>query len=303
MNRVQSSMAERATDLVIPIDYPGFNLRLARRAHAAGVPVLYYIAPQVWAWHRRRMADLAASADRLAVVFPFEEAIFRDAGAAVRFVGHPLTDRRPAVPDRESFVRDLGVGADAPLLALFPGSRAQEVKRHLRPFARAAKEVRRSRPDVEAVVAAAATVPPAAYADAGLPITTDSQALLSHATAALVKSGTTTVEAALAGTPMVVAYRAHPLTFWLARRLVRVDHVGMVNLIADRRVAPEFLQRHATPGALAEALLPLLDTTSPVRAAMLDALAEVRLALSREGEPSVAATVADMAAELLPGHA
>lgn len=305
LGRMRRELAERPPDLVVPIDYPGFNLRLARAARQRGVPVLYYIAPQVWAWHRSRMRQLAENTDRLAVILPFEEELFRAAGARASFVGHPLLDEPPVVPDRAAFAAATGVHPGRPILALFPGSRAQEVRRHFAMFAAAADLVRRRRPDVQPVVARPAGLDERLYAGAALPRTEDADALLAHADAALVKSGTGTLQAALAGTPLVVAYRTSPLTFALARHLVRVPHVGLVNLVAGERAAPELIQHEATPEALAAALLPLLEPGSTARARARDALGRVRSILDpahTQGAgdgPSTAARVAALAAELL----
>ncbi|HSJ08245.1 MAG TPA: lipid-A-disaccharide synthase, partial [Longimicrobiales bacterium] len=258
MGRVQRELVLRRPDLVIPIDYPGFNLRLAKRARRRGLPVLYYIAPQVWAWHRTRMKQLAQNTDRLAVILPFEEPLFREAGARAVFVGHPLTDQPVPVLDRAAFLEPLGLDPDRPVLALFPGSREQEVNRHLGVFVDVADRVRSEMPAVQPVVATSPAVPTHRYAGIPFAATADGWSLLHHARAALVKSGTSTLQAALAGTPLVVTYRVHPLTFMLARRLVEVPHVGLVNLVAGERVAPEFLQGDATPDRLAGTLLPLL---------------------------------------------
>jgi lipid-A-disaccharide synthase len=302
LRRVRRELVRRQTDLVIPIDYPGFNLRLARGARRHGVPVLYYIAPQVWAWHRSRMARLARDADRLAVVLPFEEALFRAAGARATYVGHPLLDQPAAAPPREVFCRELGLDVARPILAVFPGSRRQEVERHLELFAGAVAEVVRQRPEVQPVVATGAAVPERLYGGLSHPRTAASRALLNHARAALVKSGTTTLEAALEATPLVIAYRVQRGTYWLARRLVEVPHIGLVNLVAERRVAPELVQEAATPARLAAELIPLLDD-SPARAAALAGLAEVRarLGASGAGMPAggAAERVAALAAELL----
>jgi lipid-A-disaccharide synthase len=302
--RVRRTLDAQAPDLVIPIDYPGFNLRLAKAARQRRIPVLYYIAPQVWAWHRSRMRQLADNTDRLAVILPFEEKLFRAEGARAVFVGHPLLDEPPTLPDRATFCAATGVHPERPILALFPGSRAQEVRRHFAVFAAAAERVRGRRPDVQPVVARPAGLDERLYAGAAVPRTADADALLAHAHAALVKSGTGTLQAALAGTPMVVAYRTSPLTFALARRLVRVPHVGLVNLVAGERAAPELLQDRATPEALAAALLPLLQDGSPERARALQALGRVRARLdpprAAGSEPSTAAArVATLASSLL----
>jgi lipid-A-disaccharide synthase len=297
LKRVRQHLDASPPDLVIPIDYPGFNLRLARYAKQRRVPVLYYIAPQVWAWHRSRMKDLAHNADRLAVVLPFEEALFREAGANVSFVGHPLLDAVPATPARDEFCARIGVEPTRPILALLPGSRLQEVRSHLDLFTAAALRVQQQLPDVIPVIAQAPGI-----GDADLstpfPTTRDSRALLEHAHAALTKSGTSTLECALSVTPMVIAYRMHPLTYHIAKRLVEVEHIGLANLIAGKRVAPEFVQNAATPQALADALIPLLQEGTP-RTAMLDELGGVRARLASQDTRSAADHVADLASELL----
>jgi lipid-A-disaccharide synthase len=298
LRRADAALTEAKVDLVIPIDYPGFNLRLARRARRSGVPVLYYIAPQVWAWHKSRAAALGEAAQRIAVILPFEEALFREHGGEAHFVGHPLLDRNDPVDERERFCASLGLDPARRILALFPGSRAQEVERHLEPFIAAARRVVADRWHIQPVVARSTNVPEAAYAGAAFPVTEDGRSLLEHAHVAIVKSGTTTLEAALAEVPMVIAYRTHPATFWLARRLVDVEHVGLANLVAGRRVAPELLQEAMTPAALAEQLLPLVDE-GPARAAAIRGLQSVREALIAPGTATTAERVVDLAAGIL----
>ncbi|MCI0433034.1 MAG: lipid-A-disaccharide synthase [Gemmatimonadetes bacterium] len=298
--RVRSELRQRPPDLLIPIDYPGFNLRLTRAAHASGLRVLYYIAPQVWAWHRSRAKKLARWADRLAVILPFEEPLFAAAGGRPVFVGHPLLDVEPARVSRDEFCAPLGLDPARPILALFPGSRAQEIERHLSLFVATAAEIARTMPDVQPVIAAGAALGVQAFESIGVPRTTDAWRLLDHAGAALVKSGTSTLQAALTRTPMVVTYRMNPLTFALARRVVRVEHVGLVNLVAGMRAVPEVLQDDATPVRLASQLLPFLDADNAQRVQVVERLARVRAALQPPGNAgSVAGRVADLAAEIL----
>ncbi|HYJ79284.1 MAG TPA: lipid-A-disaccharide synthase, partial [Longimicrobiaceae bacterium] len=229
-NRVFAALEREGVDLVIPIDYPGFNLRLARHARGRGLPVLYYIAPQVWAWHRSRVRDLARDADLVAVVLPFEEEFLRGAGVNARFVGHPLLDRPPLGEGRAEWAYASGLDPARPILGLFPGSRAQEVRRHLALFSEAARLVVAARPDVQPVIARPDGIAEAVYADAPWPSIDSAEALLQHATAALVKSGTTTLEAGIAGTPIVVVYRMAPLSYSLAKRVVKVPHIALANL-------------------------------------------------------------------------
>jgi lipid-A-disaccharide synthase len=299
LRRMRAHISSSPPDLVIPIDYPGFNLRLARYAKRQRVPVLYYIAPQVWAWHRSRMRELARNVDQLAVVLPFEEALFQEAGAHVTFVGHPLLDVTEPTLTRAEFCTQLGINPARPILAVLPGSRRQEVRSHLELFTAAAARVQQELPDVMPVIAQAPGIR-AAELPTTYPTTRSTRDLLVHARAALTKSGTSTLECALSLTPMVIAYRMHPLTYRIAQRVVDVEHIGLVNLIAGTRIAPELIQDAATPQSLATALLPLLRD-GPQRAAVLRSLQDVRGRLAPKDTRPSAEHVADLAVELLGG--
>ena len=295
--RLVRLLREETPDLVLPIDYPGLNLRIAARAAGFGIPVLYYIGPQVWAWRPGRAARLSRLADRIAVILPFEAELYRRHGGRAVFVGHPLLEEEIR-PDPVRLARSLGVERGRPVLALFPGSRVQELRRHAKPFTAAARELQRRIPGLAVIVSRVSFLPAPAYGVFPFPATGDAASLRALATAGLVKSGTSTLEAALAGMPFAVAYITHPATFFLARRLVRVPHVALANLVAGRRIVPEFIQRDMTREAVADALEPLLDEGSAERREMVAGLKEIRAAL---GSPGAAGRVVDLVEEVLRG--
>ncbi|MDQ6827356.1 MAG: lipid-A-disaccharide synthase, partial [Gemmatimonadota bacterium] len=278
--------------LLIVVDYPDFNMKLAAAAHAAGVPVLYFITPQVWAWRPKRLASLAKTVTRAAVILGFEEKLLRDHGIDATFVGHPLLDRAHDLPSRDDARRSLGITNDAPVLALFPGSREQEILRHLDDFVATARDVARLVPGVQPVVSVAPGItipaercPFPQYSGAAFTV-------LRAADAALCKSGTTTLEAAMCGTPFVITYRTSKLTYAIGKRLVKVPYIGLVNWVAGRKLVPEFVQDAFQPAAVAAALAPLFDPRSSERASMLAGLADVRAKL---GTPGASRRVAEMA--------
>ena len=294
LRTLEAEFREGRYDLLIVIDYPGFHVRLAEAARRHGVKVLYYIAPQLWAWHPGRARRLAGAVDRLAVVLPFEAEFFAGHGIAAEYVGHPLLDRAP-LPSSSEARAELGIAPDARVLGLFPGSRNQEVDRLWTPFRDAARRLRDAGRCDTIVVAGTAK---GSYPDGdgclihrGAPGT-----VFAAADAALAKSGTTTLEAALADLPMVVAYRLNPLTSWLARRVVTVPWMSLVNLVAGRRVVDELLQGDVTPVSLAERAGPLLDADDPRTRTQREGLKLVR---DRLGGGGAARRVAGVAAELL----
>jgi len=293
LNRIKQSFAQKRYDLVILVDYPGYHLRAAAAAAAAGIPVLYYIAPQMWAWGPKRVKKLAPVKE-LAVILPFEEQFFRERGVHATFVGHPLKDRPPP-PSRAEARRALGLDPERPTLGLFPGSRRLEVKRHWRIVREAAAIVTAQRPDLQVVVAGTSH---AEYPDPGAINVHRGDPLLvfAAADAGICKSGTTTLEAAIADVPMVITYRVHPISWFIAGRVVKVQWAGLVNLVAGYEVAPEFLQSRATPETLAHGVLPLLDPENPVTRRQRE---DLKLVRERLGPPGAAERVAELAAGLI----
>jgi len=290
-------MVERRPALVVLIDYPEFNMLLAKRAKALGIPVFYYIAPQVWAWRRGRVHKLAQRVDRIGVVFPFEAPLYNNGRQLAEFVGHPLLDLVRPTRTREETRERYQLDPDRPLLALLPGSRKKEV-RHLLPAAIAAAQ-RLMVEGWQSAIALAHTLTRRDLIQAlgerspGLPIIEDDTYNLVHAAdAAVVASGTATLETALLGRPMVIMYRVSPLTFAVARRLVHVDYIGMPNIILGRRVFPELIQQDVTPEKVVAAVHEVVARRDELTAA----LGELRDQL---GQPGAAERAARLALELM----
>jgi len=296
LRRLRARMATGRVGLVVLLDYPGFNLKVADAAHALGIPVLYYITPQVWAWGAKRLPVLARLVRRAACILPFEEPLLRQHGIDATFVGHPLLDRAQDMPTPEAARAQLGLDPVRPVLAVFPGSRRAEIARHLSPFLAAAQAVVTQRPEVQVVVSVAPTVHIDASASPYPLVRGASFVVQRAATAGLLKSGTNTLEAAVAGLPHVIGYATNPITYAIARRVVRIPHIGLVNVVAEREVSREFVQEAFVPGVVASALMPLLDARSEARAHALAGLADVR---GRLGTPGASARVAQMIAEML----
>jgi lipid-A-disaccharide synthase len=304
--RMGRVLAQVDPDLVVLVDSGGFNLPFARRVRRRRrrTPILYYVAPQVWAWRRRRIGKLERRVDRLAVIFPFEPEVYRHAALPVDFVGHPLVDRlAPVVEglDRASARRQLDLDADAPLVALLPGSRDNEIRRHLPVQLEVAQLLHRADPRRRFAVALAPTVDlervRARCGSADLPlhvIRGRTYEIIRAADVVLAKPGTVTVEAALLERPMVVLGRANPLTAVFLRRMVRVSWYSMPNLIAGERVVPEFLQEQAKPELIAPAVAELFEGSA--REAQLLALAKVSAGLGGGG---AAGRAVDIAEEML----
>ena len=279
---------------LVLIDFPEFNFRLARHARRLGIPVVYFVPPQLWAWRRGRVRAMARDVSRVLAVFPFEVALYQEAGVPVEFVGHPILDALPGL-DHVAAQEGL-VGPGERLVGLLPGSRVEEVTRHLPLLLGAGARVLRSQPAARFVLALASTVPrgsvlaalAAAPREARVPVKLvrgETYRVMAAADVLLVASGTATLEAACFGTPMVVLYRLSRMSYALGRLLVRgVSHISLPNILAGRGIVPELIQDQATPEALARAALELLED-EPARTRQRAALLEVR---ARLGEPGAA---------------
>ena len=288
---------ERRPDAVILVDYPGFNLRFAKRANRLGLKVIYYICPQVWAWNRSRITRMARVVDRLITIFPFEVDCFKDTALPVAFVGHPLVEKSRdvlATPDI------LLPWQGKPRIALLPGSRVHEIDRLLPDMWDAAGELSTKHPEASFLIASpnsemSATIRQLIDKTPGGPARWDCVAgqtrqILRQANAAIVASGTATIEAALMRCPMVVIYRVAPLTYFFGKMLVRVDNIGMVNIVAGKRICPELLQKDISGRTIANAIEPLLSD-SDARAQILRELDTVIGALGDGGAAPKAAQI------------
>jgi lipid-A-disaccharide synthase len=292
--RLGRVLDERKPDVLVLIDYPGFNLRFAKRAKRQGVKTLYYISPQVWAWRKGRVKSMRGSVDRMKVVFPFEVEMYRHEGIDVEFVGHPLVDALKSSRSRAEFFASHGFNPGRRLLGLFPGSRRQEIERILPSMVKAAALLQRSH-DIQVGLGVAPNlgtayvrhfVPPSSQITLCENETYD---LMQHADAALVTSGTATLETGWFGTPMVVVYKTSPLTFLIGRMLVDVQNIALVNIVAGKTIVPEFVQAGMHPRALAEAAGRFFDDAAYAQSVRSE-LAVIRTKL---GRPGAAARVAE----------
>ena len=256
-------LEQRKPNLVLLIDYPGFNLRFAKEAKRHGLPVLYYISPQIWAWGRGRIKKIARRVDRMVVIFPFEEELYRKEGMDVRFVGHPLKDVVRVDRSKKTFFAELGLDTKKPTVGMLPGSRNQEVQRLL-PEMRKAYDLLQERIDgLQAILGMAPTLSDEAYKpffnaeDAICAVRNRTYEVMAHSDVVMVASGTATLEAALLGTPMVILYKMSRFSFIIGKALVRVRNFGLVNIVAEREVVPELLQGEVNKKRIAQEVLRL----------------------------------------------
>ncbi len=308
VNRLlMEEIERRKPQIIVLVDYPGFNIRLAQRIRRRFPPgssyqpkLLYYISPQVWAWKSGRVKTLTQVLDFMAVVFPFEVEIYREAGLPVEFVGHPLLDLPPP-RSKEVLFEQAGLQPDDIPVALLPGSRIQEVERHLPVFVKAFKALQDKHPGLFAVVAASDNIPISTYEthtaghDRVVVLQGWTREIMAHCQVACVVSGTATVETAMFGTPSVIVYKANPLTYWIAKRVVKVPYIGMVNILAGSRIVKELLQKKVTPGNVSKEL-ELLLFDEEYRQDMIGNLGKIREQLGQPGSGQrVARKILDLA--------
>jgi lipid-A-disaccharide synthase len=304
---VRRRLREAPPAAIVLIDYPDFNLRVAREAARLGIPVVYYVSPQIWAWRPGRMAQIKACVNLMLVLFRFEESLYQRAGVPCRWVGHPLLDDPSPEAEHAAFARRHRIAEDQRVLAVLPGSRKQEVSRLLPTMLEAATRLCASGAADRVLIAAAPSVEGRAIDDAvtrmggaASAVTVvrgEAASVLRASRAALVASGTATLQAAVVGTPLVMAYRVSPFTAWIGRRLITTPHLALVNVVAGRRVVTELIQDEVTADGLAAAVTPLL-TDDRVNEAMRRELAEVRANL---GEPGASGRAADAVLSVLAG--
>jgi lipid-A-disaccharide synthase len=294
MKRLVKAAQTRQPHALVVIDYPDFNFRLMSRIKRLGIPVIYYISPQLWAWRPGRIRQMRRHVDRVLPIFPFETAIYQRQGMDVRFVGHPLLDLAKPRHSREQFLRKLNLDPAKPVMALLPGSRANELERLAPVIARALPAIAERVAGAQFIVARAPNLDDGLFEPFGLSRVTiriaDAQTddVLNASDAVVTASGTATVQAALHGTPMVVLYKLSPMTYRLGIRLARVEMYAMVNLIAGRRIVVELIQDACTPDAVADEAARLMNDR-PYREAMTTALDGVRAQLGGPGASDRAA--------------
>ena len=289
-------MDERKPDCLVVVDYPGFNMKLAKLAHDKGIPVVSYIAPSAWAWNKGRAKNVAKIVDKVACIFPFEYDVYKEAGAPVEFVGHPLVDIVHPTMERAEAKAWVGKVPGRPLVLLMPGSRLMEIERMLDVILEGAKLLKKQMPEVQFAMPRAGTIPiemlQGKIKASGLDVKITeghNYDLFSVADLALATSGTVTLEAAMCGLPSVILYRTSAITAFIARRVINIPNIGLPNIVAGRQILPELLQEELTPAKLAATAVELL---APERRPQLEA----NLAYMKErlGEPGAVNRVAQL---------
>ena len=303
LNQLKDALKDNPPDLVILIDYPGFNLNLSKKAHDLGIPVLYYIPPQVWAWRERRVKKIAKRVDRVAVILPFEKEFYARYGIRVEYVGHPLLNGLEERGSSEQVRGHPGSDNDQfPVVGLLPGSRNEEITRHMPPMMGAAEIISRTYPDLRCILPLASTVSEEIVKpyleDVKFDVTirsADTKEVLRECDLALIASGTATLEAAITETPMVILYKVSFLTYLISKLLAKVTHIGLVNLVAGREIVPELIQGDAMDSRLAEEGLRILED----EAIQEDMKANLRMVRGQLGQGGASERAAAIAGEMM----
>ncbi len=295
LNKAKSALISNRPDLLVLIDYPDFNLLLAKKAKQAGIPILYYVSPQVWAWRKGRRHKIAALVDKVAVLFPFEVDCYKETGLPSEFVGHPITERMNIGRTKAELKSELGLDPERDVVTLLPGSRPGEIERHQGIILELARKIHKELPDMQIVVPLVkGTKLNVTLPDYTVTVNNRTLEAVACSEAAAVTSGTATLETALLGIPMAVFYRTSPFTFHLVNALSSIKYVALANLLAGKEIVPEFLQKEATPDNIFNALKKIL-TDNAYRNNMISELEQIRETMKGKN-PS--ARVAAIAGEL-----
>ena len=289
MGRTIDTISRMKPDRIILIDYPGFNLRLAKRIHSLKIPITYFILPQVWAWKEKRVETMKTVLDQSLSIFPFEEDWFDSHGLATTYVGHPFAELEHLDEASKEFYQRHNLSIEYPVLVLLPGSRQQEIDRHWPVFLNAVESIKKIIPDLQVMVGKASNVTINSIPDY-FRIETNARKAMIAGTAALVSSGTATLECAVEDTPMIVCYKLSSISWIMAKYLTHIKYASMANLIANKKIVPELLQDDMTSTNIVEAVLPLLDSKNIKRKKMLAGFDIVRKNLGLPGVYNRAAT-------------
>ncbi len=289
MGRTIDTISRMKPDRIILIDYPGFNLRLAKRIHSLKIPITYFILPQVWAWKEKRVETMKTVLDQSLSIFPFEEEWFDSHGLATTYVGHPFAELEHLDEASKEFYQRHNLSIEYPVLVLLPGSRQQEIDRHWPVFLNAVESIKKIIPDLQVMVGKASNITINSIPDY-FRIETNARKAMIAGTAALVSSGTATLECAVEDTPMIVCYKLSSISWIMAKYLTHIKYASMVNLIANKKIVPELLQDDMTSTNIVEAVLPLLDSKNIKRKKMLAGFDIVRKNLGLPGVYNRAAT-------------
>ena len=302
LNVLKRALHERRPDLLLIVDYPDFNLKLAAEARKLGIPVLFYISPQVWAWRSKRVTKIGKLVDHMAVLFPFEVPFYENANIPVTYVGHPLIDQIDCQATVDDACSLLGLDADKPIVALLPGSRNGELSRNLPCMLQTAELIARAKPDCQFILPTAPTLErhtvEEALKNSSVPVSVieaNTQLAVRAANAVITASGTATLEVALLGTPMAIVYIVNKINYAIMSRLIQIDNIGLVNIVSGKTIVKEFVQDAARADAISTEILRLLDDKQ-YRNEMLDELAIVK---EKMGEGGASDNVATLIAEML----